>query len=336
MRPPRAAGAGLGLALVSAASFGTSGSFARSLTGAGWSPGAAVTIRIGLAAVILAVPAVLAVRGRWRLVRRNLGMVTSYGLVAVAGCQVCYFNAIQYLSIGVALLLEYLGIVLVVGWMWVRHGHRPRPLTLVGAVVALLGLVFVLDVVSGGLLHPIGVLWGLGSALGLATFFVLSAKVHDDLSPMAVASAGMGIGALALLALGGLGALPLHATFGLVDFAGQRTPWWVPVVGLSLVAAAVAYVTGIAAARLLGAKLASFVGLTEVMFAVLIAWMLLAELPTAVQFVGGALIVAGVALVRVDELRPAPPDQPRGRHGRRPESAWSADTTVPASDRRSA
>ena len=76
-------------------------------------------------------------------------------------------------------------------------------------------------------------------------------------------------------------------------------------IGLSLVAAAIAYVTGIAAARLLGANLASFVGLTEVMFAVLIAWMLLGELPTGMQFVGGLLIVAGVALVRVDELRPA-------------------------------
>ena len=100
--------------------------------------------------------------------------------MAVAGCQVCFFNAIQYLPIGVALLLEYLGIVLVVGWMWLRHGHRPRPLTLVGSVVALLGLAFVLDVLGGGRLHPIGVLWGLGSALGLATFFILSAKVTDD------------------------------------------------------------------------------------------------------------------------------------------------------------
>ena len=183
MRPPRAEGAGLGLALVSAATFSTSGSFARSLTSAGWSPGAAVTIRISVAAVILAVPAVLALRGRWHGLRRSLGMVTSYGLVAVAGCQVCFFNAIEYLPIGVALLLEYLGIVLVVGWMWLRHGRRPRPLTAAGSVVALLGLTFVLDVLGGGGLHPVGVLWGLGAALGLATFFVLSSKVDRRPAP---------------------------------------------------------------------------------------------------------------------------------------------------------
>jgi len=97
----------------------------------------------------------------------------------------------------------------------------------------------------------------------------------------------------------------MHASFATVDFAGHQVSWIVPVVGLSLVAAAIAYVSGIGAARLLGAKLSSFVGLTEVIFAVLFAWLLLGELPTAMQLAGGVLIVAGIALVRVDEMRPA-------------------------------
>jgi drug/metabolite transporter (DMT)-like permease len=64
------------------------------------------------------------------------------------------------------------------------------------------------------------------------------------------------------------------------------------------------------AARSLGSKLASFVGLTEVLFAVLFAWLLLGQLPTVVQLIGGVLIVAGVALVRVDELRSEVLDEP--------------------------
>jgi drug/metabolite transporter (DMT)-like permease len=95
-----------------------------------------------------------------------------------------------------------------------------------------------------------------------------------------------------------------------VDFAGRQVSWLVPVLGLSVIAAALAYVVGISAARILGSKLASFVGLTEVLFAVLFAWLFLGQLPTGMQLVGGVLIVAGVALVRVDELR-APAD-PRG------------------------
>jgi drug/metabolite transporter (DMT)-like permease len=301
----RAAGVGLGMALLSAATFSTSGSFARSLTQAGWSPGAAVVARISAAALMLAVPAIVTMRGRWQILRRDIGMVAVYGLVAVAGCQVFFFNAVQYLAVGVALLIEYLGTVLVVGWLWIRHGHRPRRLTVAGSVLALLGLVLVLDLVGGAVLDPVGVLWALAAAVGLAVFFVLSAKGDGDLPPVAVASAGMGIGAVTLLGLGGLGALPMHATFGDVDFVGHRTSWLIPVIGLSLVAAAIAYVAGIGAARRLGAKLASFVGLTEVVFAVLVAWLLLGELPTGMQLAGGVLIVAGVAIVRVDELRPA-------------------------------
>jgi drug/metabolite transporter (DMT)-like permease len=309
MQQQRTAGVGLGMALLSAAAFSTSGSFARSLIAAGWSPGAAVAARIGVAALVLAVPAAVAVRGRWQVLRRNIGVVGIYGLLAVAGCQVFFFNAVQHMSVGVALLLEYLGTVLVVGWLWLRHGQRPRRLTVAGSVLALLGLVFVLNLVGGTHLDVVGVLWALGAAVGLAAYFVLSARGDDDLPPVAVASAGMGIGAVALLALGGVGALPMHATFGAVDFAGHRTSWLIPIVGLSLVAAAFAYVAGIGAARVLGPKLASFVGLTEVLFAVLVAWLLLGELPTAIQLFGGVLIVAGVAFVRIDELRPAAPVQ---------------------------
>ncbi|GAA4717625.1 EamA family transporter [Phytohabitans rumicis] len=310
MDAQRSAGFGLGLALLSAVTFATSGTFARSLIEAGWSAEAAVATRVGVAALVLAVPAALSLRGKWHVLRRNLRMIGVFGLLAVATAQACFFNAVQYLPVGVALLLEYLGIILVVVWMWLAHGQRPRRLTIAGSVAAILGLVLVLDLTSGARIDPVGVLWGLGAGVGLAAYFVLSARGDAELPPVALASGGMAVGAVALVALGLTGAMPLHATFGSVDFAGHRTSWLVPIVGLSLVAAVISYVAGIAAARALGARLASFVGLTEVMFAVLIAWLVLDELPTAVQLGGGALIVAGVALVRLDELRPSPPASP--------------------------
>lgn len=305
MGPQRSAGTGLALALLSAVTFATSGTFARSLIEAGWSAEAAVATRVGVAALVLAVPAVIALRGKWHVLRRNLGMVGVFGVLAVATAQACFFNAVQYLPIGVALLLEYLGIILVVGWMWAAHGQRPRKLTVAGSVAAVFGLVFVLDITGGAKLDIVGVLWGLGAAVGLAAYFVLSARGDNELPPVALASGGMGVGAVVLVVLGLVGVLPLDATFGEVTFAGYRTSWLVPVLGLSLVAAVISYVAGIGAARILGARLSSFVGLTEVVFAVLIAWLVLNELPTAVQLLGGVLIVAGVTLVRLDELRPA-------------------------------
>jgi drug/metabolite transporter (DMT)-like permease len=77
----------------------------------------------------------------------------------------------------------------------------------------------------------------------------------------------------------------------------------VSLAGLVVLATVLAYVSGIMGARALGSKVASFVSLTEVLFAVIWAWLLLGELPGAIQLVGGVLIVGGVILVRLDEVR---------------------------------
>ena len=88
-----------------------------------------------------------------------------------------------------------------------------------------------------------------------------------------------------------------------MQLAGQQVSWLVPVLGLALVAAALGYVVGILGARLLGATLASFVGLSEVLFAVVFAWLFIGQAPTVLQAIGGVVVVAGVALVRLGELR---------------------------------
>ena len=297
---------GLGLALGSSAAFATSGAFAKPLLLGGWSPGAVVALRISIAAAVLLVPAVLSLRGRWTALRRNGPLVVGYGLTGVAGCQLAYFEAVSRLSVGVALLLEYLAPVLIVGWLWVRHGHTPRRLTVAGVVLALAGLALVLDLTGGMRLSVGGVAWGLGAAIFLVLYFFITASVDDALPPIALAGAGLVVGAGALWSAALVGVLDLRRGAATVEVGSSLVPWWMPVLVISLVAAALAYVTGVAAVRLLGAKVSSFVALTEVLFAVGFAWLVLAELPTPVQLAGGVLVVAGLVAVRADEARGGP------------------------------
>lgn len=56
-----------------------------------------------------------------------------YGLLAMAGVQVPFFNALLYLPVTVAPLLEYTGAVLVIPWVWLVRGQPPGPRTLLGA-----------------------------------------------------------------------------------------------------------------------------------------------------------------------------------------------------------
>ncbi|EAP97216.1 hypothetical protein JNB_17138 [Janibacter sp. HTCC2649] len=297
---------GLILVVVSSAAFGSSGAFAKSLLSAGWTPAGVVTWRVGFAALVLVPVATWALRGRWSLLRRNAGQVIAFGAVAVAGCQFAYFNAVETLSVAVALLLEYLGIVVVVGWMWARHGQRPSRLTLVGVGLSVAGLVLVLDVFSGVQVSWAGVGWGLLAAVGLATYYVTSGHEHEDsLPPLALAGFGLGVGAVLLVVASATGLIDYGTARESVEIAGLTTVWWVPVAELALVAAALAYGVGVIGTRLVGATVASFVGLSEVLFAVLIAWVLLDELPGWIQLAGGLLILGGVVAVRLGESRGA-------------------------------
>ncbi len=292
---------GMAYALVSAVSFGLSGALARPLLQAGWSPGAVVLIRIAVGALVVLPFGVRALRGRWHLLGDNLGLVTLYGLLAVAGAQFCYFSAVSYMQVGPALLIEYTAPVVIVVWLWVRHGQRPGRLTLLGAAVCALGLVLVLDLFSGADLSLPGVLWALGATTGAAAYFLISADESNGLPPISLAAAGLVVGGAALGALGLVGALPMHAVSSKVDYAGIETQPWAPLLLLGVATAAISYVSGIAAGRRLGSRLASFVALSEVVVAVLWAWLLLGELPLPVQIGGGVLILVGVVAVKLGE-----------------------------------
>ena len=293
--------AGLGFAMVSAASFGLSGSLARGLMDAGWSAAAEVSVRILLAAVVLAPLAIVQLRGRWDLLRRNLPLVGVYGLLAVAGCQLAFFNAVERMPVGVALLIEYMSPVAVIGWLWLTRGQRPGPRTVAGALLAIAGLVLVLDLVSGTDVDGIGIIWAFGAMVGVTAYFLISAREDDGLPPVVLAAAGLTVGAAALLALGLVGVLPFAATTADVHFGDVSMAWWLPVLGLGVVTAALAYVTGIAATRRLGSRLASFVALTEVLAALGFAWVLLGQAPRSIQLLGAALVLLGVVIVKSGE-----------------------------------
>jgi drug/metabolite transporter (DMT)-like permease len=296
----RSYGGGLALALVSASSFGLSGSLARSLLDLGWSPAAVVATRVGGAFLILLIPCLLLLRRIGLPTGGQSLRMLAYGVVAIALAQLCYFSAVQYLSVSVALLLEYLAPVMLIGWHWARTHRRPTGSVLAGAGLSIVGLAFVLDLRSGLTLNPIGVGWALGAAVCLSAYFLLSEDNGSDapIHPLLLTTAGTGIGAGVLLAAAAAGLLPLAASGGVTILADRPVGWWIPVLVLILISAVLAYPAGIVGVRRLGSSLASFVSLTEVIFAVIFALVLLGQRPGPMQLLGGALILAGIALVQ--------------------------------------
>ena len=225
-------------------------------------------------------------------------------MLAVAGAQFCYFSAVQHMQVGPALLIEYTAPAAVVVWLWLRHGQRPGPVTLAGAGLAASAWCWSSTCSRAPTSASPGVLWALGAMVGAATYFIISADEDNGLPPLALAAGGLVVGTAVLGLLGLVGA----AADARRRPSPSSTPatavaWWVPLVLLGIVTAAVSYTTGIAAGRRLGSRLASFVALTEVVAGVLWAWLLLDELPRTVQLLGGVLILVGVVAVKLGERR---------------------------------
>jgi drug/metabolite transporter (DMT)-like permease len=268
---------------------------------AGWSPTAAVTARLAGGALLMAVFATIVKPDWFREALQHGKTVVAYGVIPIAGAQLCYFNAVAHLSVGVALLLEYTAPILVVGWLWATTRRRPSSLTLTGVALAIAGIMLVLNVFSGAHINLIGVGWALAAAVCAACYFLMSSSVttdRDGLNSITLATAGLIVGAAAVATLGVSGLMPLTFATNDAVVAGFTTSWLVPVIALAMIPTAIAYTLGIMAIARLQPRFASLVGLCEVMFAVLAAWVLLGEAVTPTQAIGGVVVLFGLTLAR--------------------------------------
>ncbi len=298
------AASGLAFAVLAAFAFGVGGPFVRPLLDAGWSSSAAVLCRCAGTFLVLVVPALVLLRGRWAVLRRNATVVAAYGVFAVVGTQLLYYSAITRMPVGAALLIEYLAPVLLVAWTWLRTRRRPGGRVLAGSVLAIAGLLLVVDLGGAGGVDPVGPMLALAAAVGVAIYYVINARIDPQLHPIVLLAASMLVGCVLLAALALVGLTPLTFAFQDVRLAGTPSPWWLPAGVMVLVSTSAAYLLGIAGGARLGSRVSSFVGLLEVLFAVLAAWVLLGDLPAPIQLVGGVLILAGVVLVKLQREAP--------------------------------
>lgn len=293
---------GFFLAIGSAGSFALSGIFASALMDAGWSAGAATTARISFAALTLLIPTCVMLRGKWYRVLQAWPQLILFGGMAVAGCQLAYFLAVQYIPPSLALLLEFMGPVLLMLWMWARTRLSPGLITIFGAVLAFGGLITISGVAVGGSLHPLGVLFGLVAAIGNAAYYAAGARSDHGIPPLPFVGLGLAVGAIVLGVVNLLGIIPFEVTAQSAVVAGREFPAWLIVTAMVLISTVLSYTLGVAASRRLGATVASFTGYSEPMFGIVWTILLLSVVPTGTQWIGAALIIAGVVTVKIGEV----------------------------------
>lgn len=304
--------AGIGLILMSSASFGSGGTAAKAVLAAGVSPLHIVQARVAVTAAVL-IAVLVAVRPRALRVRRaEWPVLVPYGLLGFGAVQLCYVLALTRLPVGVALLIQFSAPVLVALWVRVvRRTVLPRSVWL-GAALAVVGLAMVAQVWRGFRLDGLGAVCALGAALALAAYFLLAERgLAADRDPLGLVAWGAVAGLVPLLLVASPVAFPFGALGTPVVVGPWPVPAWAPMLWLSLVSTVAAYLTNVAALRHLPSPVASVLSTLEVLVAAGVAWLLLGEQLVAAQLAGGAVLLAGVVVVQLSRLQPRSPGASR-------------------------
>jgi drug/metabolite transporter (DMT)-like permease len=287
-------------ALLAAVCFGANGSMSKLVLQSGMPPERLTALRATGAAIVLLALVAVTRPGALRITRRELPTLVLCGLAGVALVQYLYVVAIGRLPVGVALLIEFTAPVLVA--LWTRFGfparaRRPvhnRVWTALALVVV--GMAVLAQVWDGLTLDGIGLLAAAGSAGALAAFFLLSEHGVVDRDGLSFAALVFAVGAITWSVVRPWWTFPVDLLAGTSDPHG--VPIWLLCIGVVLIGTVASYLLTFAALRHLSATDASVVGTAEPLLAGLVAWIVLSEVLTLAQAIGGAIVLGGILLAQ--------------------------------------
>jgi drug/metabolite transporter (DMT)-like permease len=289
--------------LAGAALFGLAAIVSKMALTAGIAPARLSALRCTGAALGLLLFLGVTQPSRLRVSRRDLPLLVAVAMTGAALIQWLYFTAIDRLPVGIALLLEFTGPLMIAVYARVVQRQAVSRRMWLALALALLGLAMVAQVVGGGSgLDPIGVAAGLAAAVCLAAFYLLSKRALERHHPLTLTFWMFALAALFWAVVQpwwtfDASILTDQASM-LGGLADLTVPVWVPVLWLVVLGTLTPYALEIASLRHLTPTSTGIVGMSEPVIAAVIAWIWLGESLDAVQVVGALLVLVGVALVQ--------------------------------------
>jgi drug/metabolite transporter (DMT)-like permease len=290
---------GVVMYLVAAALFAFNGVLAKAALNSGLDPMHLTELRNGGAMVVLVGYVALRHPGRLRITRRELPFLALYGVIAFTLVQYLYFLTISRLPVGIGTLLGFLAPVVVA--LWIRFARRQEVGSRIWLAIAmtLAGLSLVAQVWQGITLDPLGVAAGLGLAVALAAYWLLGESGQEHRDSVSLTMWGFVFATLTWSVIAPWWSFPWPeltvATEPMLDSLPALPVWSLMLWGV-LLGTIAPFLLVLGSLRRIGAQRAGIVGTTEPLWAALIAVALLGETITAVQAVGGVIVLAGVVV----------------------------------------
>ncbi len=292
---------GYGLVLTAAVLFGLNGGISRIPLRSGTDEAVFTTVRITGALAVLAVIALITNRSalrpppltRWPLV---LGL----GAVGIAGLQGLYNVSINRLPLGIALLIEYTGPLMVV--LWVRFARREPVHSRMwpALAMALVGLAIVARVWDGMVFDSVGVAAAMIAAACFAAYFILGEDDGVSAEPLRYILWAFVVAAVIM----NIAAPSWHADSLGVDasllgrLSDHSIPAWIAMTSVVVLGTVTPFFLLLLAMRHLPATVVSVVAMLEPVVASVVGWAWFRESLTVVQIVGIAVLLGGIVLAQ--------------------------------------
>ncbi|MEL0261423.1 MAG: DMT family transporter [Aquiluna sp.] len=270
---------GLLFALTASILFGINASTTKVIISAGITAEQVVFVRSLTAGLIGLTWALVANRKLLIVPRRLIPRLLLLGVVGVGMLQWTYSQAVFYLPIGIALLIEYTAVLWVPIIALMIFKEKVRNQIWLGAALILGGLAVVAEIWDSKL-NLLGVFFGFAAAAALTTHFITGERVQRYLPTNVTMAYGMGIATLFFLPFANLGSLDLGLVF--MGVFGSFAPM------------AMIYL----ALRNLSATLVGVVATSETVLAALFAFLWLGEAISGTQFLGSIVVIVGILLAQ--------------------------------------
>ncbi len=278
--------------------FAFNGVISKLLLEGGISPWHLTQIRCSGAFTILATIVFFRDRQSLKATRKELPQLALYGLIGIAAVQVGYFIAISRMHVSIALLIEFTAPIWIVLWLrFVRKSFVPRQMW-IAVALAFTGLLFVAQVWQGQTLDTFGAVAALLAAFALAYYYLQGEKLGKTRSTQSLVVWGFGTASIGWSPF--LWNFPFEIFTKQINlqgiFANYTTQGWVLLSWVIIMGTIFPYLCIIAGLKKLSASTTSVIGMLEPVMAGLFAWLWLSERLTALQLLGGAIVIVGILL----------------------------------------
>jgi len=276
--------------------FSINGTVSKWVLDHGFSAARLAELRVTAAFFILLVVALIWARADLRLKRRELLPLLAYGIIGVALTQYFYFVAIGRLPIGIALVIEFTAPVMVALYARFVQHHAVKALVWWALALTMVGLVLVTQAWQGFTLDAIGVAAAFGAAVALSVYFIGGEYYVARRQPLATATLSMGAASLLWVVVLPWFSFPFTKLGKSLPVGSTTMPVWVPALSIVILGTVVPFLLEFIALRRVSARQAVIVGTLEPVVAAIIAFVVLGEVLSWTQAVGGLVVLGGVVL----------------------------------------